>query len=141
MHTLTLVLLPPDTLDLWKAGEDLLLPYRMIDDERTSATHLDYWCVGGGNIHDEPTAAKLGVTADPDLSSNVCFVSRLRWDFIPGAIVTPDGKWHDLSDYDWKLLKKDSQDNRDAEIFWANEVGKIFSAHKECIAVEFDTHI
>jgi hypothetical protein len=141
MHTLTLVLLPPDTVNLWQAGEKLLRPFQMIDDERKPDTRLDYWTVGGGNIRDELSAVQLAVAANRDLASNVCFVSRLPVDFIPGAIVTPDGKWHDLSDFGWKLIKGDSQDNRDTKIFWANEVGMLFAAHKDCIAVEFDTHI
>jgi hypothetical protein len=40
-----------------------------------------------------------------------------------------------------KLVKRDSQDNRDTKIFWANEVGMLFAAYKDFIAVEFDTHI
>jgi hypothetical protein len=61
-------------------------------------------------------------------------------DFIPGAVVTPDGKWHDLADFGWRLISSDSKSNIDAEMRWANEVKKIFAEHKECIAVEFDTH-
>lgn len=113
----------------------------MKDDEWTPDTHLDYWTVGGGNINDSFTAAQLGVAANPDLATNVCLVSRLPVDFIPGAIVTPDGKWHDLSDFDWKLIRGDSQDNRNAQIFWADAVGGLFATHKDCVAIEFDTHI
>lgn len=112
----------------------------MIDDELTPNTHLDYWTMGRGNINDAYSATKLGVATNPDLATNVCLVSRLPLEFIPGAIVTPDGKWHDLSGFDWKLMEGNSQDNRSAKIFWADHVGGLFATYKDCIAVEFDTH-
>jgi hypothetical protein len=140
MHTVTLVLLPRGTQNLWNAGADLLGPYRMIDDELKPDTKLDYWCVGGGNIKDDLSATQLNVATNPDLASNVCLVSRLPVDFIPGAVVTPDGKWHDLCDFGWRLMRGDSPENRAALELWDEEARKLFAVHEDCIAVEFDTH-
>lgn len=101
---------------------------------------MDYWCVGGGNIKDEQSATQLGVATNPDLAANVCFVSRLPTDYLPGAIVTPDGEWNDLSDYGWRMIQGDSQHNAFAHERWKLEVRTILAAHADCIAVEFDTH-
>ena len=137
MHTVTIVLLPPGVPDLWQAGADLLRPHR---DGGDRPSRLDYWTVGGGAIADEASAAALGVDGDPDLARNVCLVARLRPDFVPGAMVTPDGGWHDLADLGWQFLPGESPANRAARDGWAGRVRQLLADHAACVAVEFDTH-
>jgi hypothetical protein len=96
MHTLTIVLLPRDTPNLYQAGSDLLKRHRIDWDDVHRPSRLDYSTVGGESIADEESAAALGVAGDLDVARNVCIVSRLRPDFVPGAVVTPDGRWYDL---------------------------------------------
>ena len=141
MHTVTVVLLPPGTPDLWQAGSDLLRAHRLDDDSNAVRPYrLDYWTVGGGSIEDAESAAALRVAGDPDMAPNVCLVSRLPPDFAPGALVTPDGRWFDLMDHGWRLLDGDSPANRAAEAAWAEQVRQLLAAHADCVAVEFDTH-
>jgi hypothetical protein len=140
MHTLTVVLLPRGTPNLWQAGSDLLNLHRVARDDAHRASRLDYWTVGGESIVDEASAAALGVTGDPDLARNVCLVSRLRPDFVPGAVVTPDGRWYDLADHGWRFIDGETPANRAAEAGWAAQVRELFAAYASCVAVEFDTH-
>lgn len=137
MHTVTIVLLPPTAADLWQAGSDLLRPHR---DGGDRPSRLDHWTVGGGAIADDTSAAALGVGVDPDLARNVCFVARLRPDFVPGAVVTPDGGWHDLADLGWRFLPGDNPANRAAWDGWVDRVRQLLVDHPSCVAVEFDTH-
>jgi hypothetical protein len=139
MHTLTIVLLPSDTPDLWQAGSALLEPHR-VDWDVVRPWQLDYWTVGGESIADEESAVALGVAADPDLARNVCLVHRLRPDFVPGAVVTPNGRWYDLTDHGWRFMDGDTPANRAAEAAWATQARALFAAHAGCVAIEFDTH-
>jgi hypothetical protein len=140
MHTLTIVLLPRDTSNLWQAGSDLLRPHRIDCDDEDRPFRIDYWTVGGESIADEASAAAFGVPGDTSLARNVCFVSRLRPDFVPGAVVTPDGRWYDLTDHGWRFIDGDTPANRAAEAAWVAQVRELFAAHASCVAVEFDTH-
>ncbi|MBI1348514.1 hypothetical protein GC163_19745 [bacterium] len=140
MHTRTVVLLPHDTPDLWDAGSALLRPHRLVEDDVDRPWRLDYWTAGGESIADEESAAAFGVGGDEELARNVCFVSRLRPNFMPGALVTPDGRWYDLIDHGWRFIDGDTPANRVAEARWNAQVRELFMAHASCVAVEFDTH-
>lgn len=144
MHTLTVVLLPRSTSDLREAAANLFRPHRVDWDDDTRPWRLDYWSLGDENIKDEFTARALGLSTDneddEDLCGNVCFVSRLSPDFIPGAVVTPEGTWCDLLDHGWRLVDGDTPANRDAEAQWAQQVKQLFAMYVNYIAVEFDTH-
>lgn len=140
MHTRTIVLLPPGAKNLWQVGADLLQLHRVDWDDDSKPSRIDYWAVGHGSIADEFTATALGVVGDPDLARNVCFVSRLRPEFEPGAMVTPDGRWYDLFDHGWRFVDGDSPANRTAAAAWAAQVQDLLRIHADCVAVEFDTH-
>jgi hypothetical protein len=140
MHTLTIVLLPRDTPDLWQAGSDLLKTHRIDWDDVDRPHRLDYWTVGSESVADPESAAALGVAGEADLARNVCLVSRLLPGFVPGAVVTPDGQWYDLADHGWRFIDGDTPTNRTAEAGWAAQVRGLFAAHASCVAVEFDTH-
>ena len=38
------------------------------------------------------------------LAGRVCEMNRLPPESIPGAVVTPDGAWHDLQDHGWRMV-------------------------------------
>lgn len=140
MHTLTVVLLPRETSDLWQAVHDLLQPHRIDWDDPDKPSRLDYLAVGAETIADEESAMALGVTSDEDLVRNVCFVSRLRPDFVPGAVVTPDGRWYDRMDYGWLPPWEKNPANAAADAKWMAQVCELFATHGSCVAVEIDTH-
>jgi len=140
VHSVTLVLLRLPVDDLHAAATALLRPHRLNEDAPDASWHLDYWTTGGDNIADPETAAALGVADDEDLAPNVCFVSRLAGRVIPGALVTPDGAWHDLQDFGWRLAPVETPANKAAWERWAARVEELLAAHAGCVAVEFDTH-
>ncbi|MBA4019442.1 MAG: hypothetical protein C0483_19935 [Pirellula sp.] len=140
MHTLTVVLVLPDTANLWETCRDLVRPHQIVWDDLDRPSRLDYWTVGRESIADAESAALLGVADDEDLARNVCFVSRLPPDFVPGAVVTPDGRWYDLQDHGWRFIARDEPDSLAAETRWLAQVRELFAAHRSCVAIEIDTH-
>lgn len=140
MHVRTFVLVPPDTPDLRSASAALLRPHRLDEDAPERPWRLDYWTVGDGEIGDAETAAALGIAADPDLAANVCRVSRLPPDVVPGAVVTPDGVWHDLADHGHRPFDGASRANRRAMDAWRVAVQALLAAHPDHLVLAVDTH-
>ena len=136
MHTATLVLLPRGIRDLWESGAELLRAHR----GEGRPFRLNYFAPGDGHIADAESAAALGVANDEELAQNVCLVSRLRPDFLPGALVTPDGQWYEPEDHGWGFIDGDTPANRAAEAAWWQQVRQLLATHADCVAVEFDTH-
>jgi len=131
MHTVTIVLLPRGTPDLYDAAAALLRSHY--------DRHLDYFTIGNESLDDFESAQLLGLADDEDDAKNVCFVDRLRPDFVPGAIVTPDGRWFDLADHGWRFIAGDTAENRAAWEKWTVQVRSLFDAHRDHIAFEVDT--
>ena len=55
-------------------------------------------------------------------------------------MITPDGQWHDLFDFGWRLSKTETPQNRDAWERWVVHLRAVLAAHEHCVAVGFDTH-
>ncbi len=140
MHTLTFVLLRPPFGDLSAAIDSLLAPHRMKDDEYDPARRWDYWTMGDNNIADAETETAIGLAEDDEYHGNVCFVSRLEGRRTPAAIVTPDGAWHDLFDFGWKFMERDTTQGQQAYDRWCAHAAALLAAHRDCLAVEIDTH-
>ena len=62
-----------------------------------------------------------------DVGNNVRPVVSLRPDFVPFAIVTPDGTWRDCEQY--------VSDAR-----WDRTAKEVLHTHSECVAVAIDCH-
>lgn len=140
MHTVTIVLVPLPVSDLREAVRQRLAIHRLDEEQADRAWRLDYWTVGQEQIGDAESAAVCGVGADPDLAGNVCLVPRLPAQFLPGAIVTPEGRWHDLCDFGWKPVNGDSRPNRESYAQWVRHVRELLAANANCVAVEVDAH-
>ena len=57
--------------------------------------------------------------------------------YIPFAIVTPDGEWHEKGEMGWFGVSHNDKDNQT----WDQEVVQILEAHKDCVIVGVDCHI
>ena len=139
MHSLTVVLLPPNTRDLQRAAEELLEPH-LVAGGADRPARLDFWTAGRENIADEFTAQTVGVSAVANLRRNVCFVSRLAADLVPGAVVLPGGAWHTFFDHAWQFADGERNLNPSAWVQWTQVVKQLFATYPDHIAVEFSTH-
>ncbi len=163
MHSLVIVLLPPDTPDVRKAVSVLISPYR-IDDENLDPMLLrcqskaeldvviardrkrykwDYWTIGPGWKEqygvDVSVPPAIAGTLDEDLAMNVCPAGQLPAEIDCGAIVEPDGAWHEPEDFGWKMLNSPEK-NAEPLRRWKRRSTDLLSAHRDCIAVLIDCH-
>ena len=140
MHTTTYVLLRPPFDDLSAAIDRLLEPHRVNEESHEPGWRYDYWTIGDGELADAETEAAIGLAEDDDHRGNVRFVARLEGKSTPGAIVTPDGAWHDLFDFGWKFRERETPAGKAAYEQWCAHAEKLLAAHRDCLAVEIDTH-
>jgi hypothetical protein len=141
MHSVTFILLRPPFSDLTDRIMAVIEPHRMDDESYDPSRHFDYWTAGDGdNINDPETEAAIGLAPDDMHHDNVCFVSRLEGRRTPGAIVTPEGDWHDLYDHGWKFRERETPQGIAAYERWSAHAAELFAANQDCLVVEIDTH-
>ena len=73
-------------------------------------------------------------------SGNICERANLPTDIVPAALVTPDGEWHDISDFGWAMTREPSAENRAARIQWTSRYRELIAAHQDCWVVEVWAH-
>jgi len=101
----------------------------------------DWWRVGGrwdgemtGTPHVTDNGFNFGAECET-IENNSCKVKDIKPDFIPFAIVTPDGTWHERGNMGWFGIVTNEKDN------WDKEAKNIFTQYPEHIAVLCDLHI
>lgn len=62
-------------------------------------------------------------------------ISKIKPDFIPFAILTPDGAWHEHGHMGWWAVVSDEKEN------WEDEARSILAGYPDYIAVLCDLHI
>jgi len=71
------------------------------------------------------------------LENNSCRVKDIHKDFIPFAVVTPDGLWHEKGEMGWwAVVTNEKSDSK-----WKREVKSIFKKYPDHWAVLLDCHI
>lgn len=138
MHSTTLVLLEPPFEDLLARANALLRLHRLDEQNYKPGWRTDYWTTGEGSIRSEETLRTIAID-DEDLAGNVCFVRLLPPNAPIACIVTPDGAWHDCSDFGWRLRNNDAV-NDEALKQWGAHVRGLCATWAHCVAIEFDTH-
>jgi hypothetical protein len=129
---------------------DLLLKQSQIISDDWNTARWDYRVGALAQILNDPVAeGHLPADVRPMLSGNICDRCRLPPDAIPGALVTPDGKWHDLGDFGWRMVKFgwrkadelcDSEANEQARATWTSHFQAIMASYENCWIVEAWVH-
>ena len=144
MHYLTFVLVPQsaEKFEIPDLVADMLAPYYVLlfpEDydgcyPPNPRAQWDYCCIGGrwdglisGHSIDEFLPADEGWRV---WERNIARVRDLLPSFLPAAIITPDGLWHD-----WY---EDTETHLDDE--WEPIAKSILEAHSDCSAVCIDCH-
>lgn len=101
MKTLVFVLVPYTVppAALLEFAEALLAPHQMRDDDRTTGRY-DYLAGSPGSFDDRVAEGILPERMKRAAHGRITTTAQLRDDSIPGAVVTPDGVWHDRDDRD-----------------------------------------
>ena len=133
-----LVLLDPDLSDFDTALAAILEPHRLDEDaESWPSYHWDYW-----HLTTDPFGEPKTATTDIDAKCghNACVVGTLHDDYLPSAVITPDGCWNDLSEHGWRLIDDPCESNSNAMREWEERFAKLRTKHSNMIGVEVLHH-
>jgi hypothetical protein len=159
MHSLVIVLLPPDTRDIRKTISELIAPYRIDDDNpdpevlkcRNSAElnvviarvrkrfKWDYWTFSMGWVEHYGIKPPEWADEDKRVRMNVCPVAQLPADIDCGGVVEPDGAWHEPEDFGWRMLNTPAK-NAVPLARWKERSTDLLNVHRDCVAVLIDCH-
>jgi len=143
VKTQVFVLVPYDVpvAEIGEFERLLLEKHRIAPDDPGSRGRYDYLVGPLKKSFSDPVAeGRLPSTVRRSYSGNVCECENLRADLIPGALVTPDGEWHDLGDFGWKMINEPSVENRSAYAHWVEQYRELIAAHTDCWVVEVWAH-
>ena len=87
-------------------------------------------------LNDPIAEGRLPPKVRRTFSGNICDRCRLPPGVVPGALVTPDGKSHDLGDFGWRMVKEPCEANRIALDKWTARFNELMSEHEQCYVVE-----
>ena len=121
---------------------DLLLEQHRCDpDHPSGGGHFDY-LVGalGEPLNDTIAEGRLPLNVRRGLSGRICEHANLPADATAAAIVTPDGKWHDLSDFGWSMVNEPSEKNEAAHRQWIARFRELIALHANCWIIEVWAH-
>ncbi len=143
MKTKVFVLVPYDVpvSDVYDFAGRLLESHRFDPDLPDSKGRFDY-LVGAleKSLNDRIAEGRLPPKVRRSLSGNICEMARLPLNVVPGALVTPDGSWHDLSDFGWRMVDEPSASNDEAHLRWSARYRELVAAHPHCWVLEFWSH-
>jgi len=142
MKTQLHILVPTSTTlhGISDAVEALLAVHRLKDDDTIQPNwHFDYLCLFDATLNCIETDAELPHELHPDLAGYISRVDRLRPDASAGALVTPDGTWHDCNDFGFRMMNDDAAN--DAAIKqWTNYYWQLMRDNPDCWVVETWAH-
>jgi hypothetical protein len=119
----------------------LLEKHRFDPDDPSSRGRYDYLVGALEKSFNDPVAeGRLPPKVRRTYSGNICERANLPADLVPAALVTPDGEWHDLADFGWKMVKEPSDENRAARAHWEIRYRELIAAHHNCWVVEVWAH-
>lgn len=121
-------------------ADQLMERHRMDESRSVGGGRFDYLVRPDCCFDDPITEGQLPATARRTLHHQVCAVERLPTDLVPGALVIPDGRWHDLADEGWRMLKEPSKPNDEALARWRARYWKLVAENPYCWVVEFLAH-
>jgi len=119
----------------------LLAKHRFDPDVPESRGRYDY-LVGApvDCFHDPATEGQLPADVRRSYAGRICDRVSLPIDLVPGALVTPDGTWHDLADFGWKMMREPSRENQAAQARWESRYRELIALHPHCWVVEVWAH-
>lgn len=143
MKTKVLILTPttvqPERISIYIQGQ--LAPYRRVADSPSPNERFDY-LVGPleDSFADAVTESRLPESVRQEFAGNICEVARLPDKVTAGALITPDGVWHDLADCGWKMNREPSRANQQALSQWEATEREYLQAHSKGWVVAIWAH-
>ncbi|WP_141631582.1 hypothetical protein [Rhodopirellula baltica] len=123
------------------AVNELLEPHRLKHDdvERHPEWRFDYLCRFDSTLNCAETDAELPRDMHTDYAGCLSRADRLRPDVSAGALVTPDGHWHDSFDFGFRMMN-DDEANAAANEKWDKHYWQLMREHSGCWVLETWAH-
>jgi hypothetical protein len=138
MHFDLLVVLNGPVSDLRATIKAVMLPF-YVENDAAIRRRWDWFTIGDGPFTDETTSAQFAGIDEP-MKSCISRVDRLPGDYSAAALLTPDGIWHDIEDFGWRLIDENSPNNERAAAEWRTHFTEIIGRHRDAIGVEVHCH-
>lgn len=130
---------PPEEID--ERVSQRLEPHRFDPDQERRAGRFDYLVGAFDATFDDPaTLATLPAELHESFAGRICRQENLPRDRIPAALLTPDGQWHDLEDFGWRLMQEPSKDNSIAYANWSSHYHKLIDLNPSCWVISVWAH-
>lgn len=142
MKTLLYVFVPESTepLMLNDAVDTLLEPHRLKDEDNIQDDwRFDYLCRFEPTLNCSETDAELPREIHDAYAGYVSRLSRIKRDSLPGAVITPNGQWHDLYDFGFRMLN-DERSNTIAKQKWQHRFWELVKQSPDCWVIETWVH-
>lgn len=144
MKTTVFILIPYSVgpAGVTRFADEVLGRYCAHADHPVTSGRYDY-LVGVGDkglLNDPTTERRLPLAIRRMVTGRICEVEHLPSEAVPGAVITPDGAWHDLSDFGWRLIDGRSTSNLEAEARWAARYRELLARHPHCWVLETRAH-
>lgn len=120
----------------------ILEAHRQTENEETFRRGRFDYVVGAfaKSLNDPSAEERLPLEERKAWSGNVCDKLRVPPELVPGALVTLDGKWHDLADFGWRMTGEMSRANQDSFTRWTAHYRDMLAAAPDCWVVEVWAH-
>jgi hypothetical protein len=140
MHYDVLVILDLPVTHLREKVAEQMRPFRLDWDhaESVSRSRWDWYSLPPDGPFSDPGVR--GLISDLALLSRVCRMAQLPLDYSVSAAITPDGTWHDLEDFGWRLIDGDSPQNKETLTKWQSHFRDIVVRHQGAVGVEVHCH-
>jgi len=141
-HFLTAVIVPPmpDEADILDKVEELLAPYDQNGEWNRERSRWDWRVIGGrwdGQVTGcDPAPWSLLTPPEFILERNITLVDERHPDFVPWAIVTPDGAWHERAHMEWCIQPRAVENPA-----WPGRAEEIFARYPDHLLVAVDCHV
>ena len=141
MKTRVFVLVPynADVNSLLEVADRCLETHRQHSSSLRSG-RFDYLCGDDGCFDDAIAEGRLPAQMKRALRGHICGIERLPDEVIPGALVTPDGRWHDLNDFGYRTADEKSTENRTAIDAWTARYRELLAENPYCWVLQYLAH-
>jgi len=151
MRGLILVLLEDDTANFQSRLEAALAPFEHTEEAVAEAARIDaplppgwdYWTYPPKDLafNDRNTVRafyRAGVTGD--FLPHTAMVYALPEDYAASGLITPDGTWHDITSFGWRVVEREAFHREQALQEWKKHFHDTLWDHAGYLAVQIIAH-
>lgn len=137
------VIISNKSTDIASDLEVILAPYKFDEDAPDSRKGYcwDYWYFPQEeNVWQDPKIAENFPHLEPHVMPHTAYIKNLPTAYTTSGIIDPKGRWIDLQDFGWRMLKEPSSANDKALNHWKRKCTEIFQKHHSHLAVQVILH-